>query len=298
MRTPGWPSLTLRGRSALLGALLALGCSEEATGPRPVPVGIVLASAAEQVGTAGEPLDSMLTAFVYDKFGDPVPGVLVRFSAAGGSGSVAPVARTTGPDGHASAAWRLPVRTGTYQAHAAAAGFDSITFIALARPGKAATLAVVTGDAQTGAAGTTVDSALVLEVRDAHGNGVPGRTVIFSTREGSGEVVPARAESDSLGRVRAVWTLGADGGVHGLTVKVDSLPPLRIRATAVQSSPLTPLAQTQSNWSNYGTPVPGGGETESWSAPREGAPRRALACWRNALGEVELDGGGCGEGGE
>lgn len=276
-----------------MGALLALGCSEEATGPRPVPVGIVLASAAEQVGTAGEPLDSMLSAFVYDKFGDPVPGVLVRFSAAGGNGSVAPVARTTGPDGHASATWRLPTRTGSYQAHAAAAGFDSITFIALARPGKAATLAVVTGDAQTGAAGTTVDSALVVEVRDAHGNGVPGRTVNFSTREGSGEVIPARAESDSLGRVRAVWTLGADGGVHGLTVKVDSLPPLRIRATAVQSSPLTPLAQTHTTWPDYGTPVPGGGETESWSALREGAPRRALACWRNALGEVELGLEGC-----
>lgn len=298
MRMTGWPSLPLRHGSALFGALLALGCSEEATGPRPVPVGIVLASVAEQVGTAGEPLDSMLTAFVYDKFGDPVPGVLVRFSVAAGNGSVTPVARTTGPDGHASAAWRLPTRTGSYQAHAAAAGFDSLTFVALARPGKAAALAVVTGDAQSGAAGTAVDSAVVVEVRDAHGNGVPGRTVSFSTREGSGQVVPARAESDSLGRVYAVWTLGKDGGVHGLTVRVDSLPPLRIRATAVQVSPLTPLAQTQSTWSGYRTPVPGGGETESWSAPREGAPRRALACWRNALGEVELGGGGCGEVGE
>jgi hypothetical protein len=298
MRKAGWPSLALRGRGALLGALLALGCSEEATGPRPVPVGIVLASAAEQVGTAGEPLDSMLTAFVYDKFGDPVPGVLVRFSATGGNGSVAPVARTTGPDGHASAAWRLPVRTGTYQAHATAAGFDSITFIALARPGKAAELAVVTGDAQSGAAGATVDSALVVEVRDAHGNGVPGRLVTFSTREGSGQVVPARAESDSLGRVRAVWTLGADGGVHGLTVKVDSLPPLRLRATALPSQLAAGAVPLRMTWSEYGTTVPGGGESESWSAPREGAPRRALACWRNALGAVSLDGVGCEGSGE
>lgn len=295
MRIAGWPSLTLRHGSALLGALLALGCSEEATGPRPVPVGIVLASAAEQVGTAGEPLDSMLTAFVYDKFGDPVPGVLVRFSVPAGNGSVTPVARTTGPDGHASAAWRLPTRTGSYQAHAAAAGFDSLTFVALARPGKAATLAVVTGDAQSGAAGTAVDSAVVVEVRDVHGNGVPGRTVSFSTREGSGRVVPARAESDSLGRVYAVWTLGKDGGVHGLTVRVDSLPPLRVRATAVETMPLASLAQPRLTWPEYDTAAPGGGELESGSAARAAAPRRALACWRNALGEVELDEGGCGE---
>ncbi|MBL8978877.1 MAG: hypothetical protein JNM53_10710 [Gemmatimonadetes bacterium] len=294
MRIAGGPSLTLRHGSALIGALLALGCSEEATGPRPVPVGIVVASAAEQVGTAGEPLDSMLTAFVYDKFGDPVPGVLVRFSVPAGNGSVTPVARTTGPDGHASAAWLLPTRTGSYQAHAAAAGFDSLTFGALARPGKAAALAVVTGDAQSGAAGTAVDSAVVVEVRDVHGNGVPGRTVLFSTREGSGRVVPARAESDSLGRVYAVWTLGKDGGVHGLTVRVDSLPPLRIRATAVQSSPLMPLAQTHTIWPDYSMVVPGALVRLDGDRVVETAPRRALECWRNALGEVALEGGGCG----
>ncbi len=298
MRMTGWPSLTLRHGSALFGALLALGCSEDATGPRPVPVGIVLASAAEQVGTAGESLDSMLTAFVYDKFGDPVPGVLVRFSVPAGNGSVTPVARTTGPDGHASAAWRLPTRTGSYQAHAAAAGFDSLTFVALARPGKAAALAVVTGDAQSGAAGTAVDSAVVVEVRDAHGNGVPGRTVSFSTREGSGQVVPARAESDSLGRVYAIWTLGKDGGVHGLTVRVDSLPPLRIRATAVQVSPLTPLAQTHSTWTDDSPVIPGRLVRLDGDRVVETTPRRALACWRNALGEVELGGGGCEAGGE
>jgi hypothetical protein len=274
---------------ALLGALLALGCSEETVGPRPVPVGILLASAAAQQGTVGESLDSLLTAFVYDKFGDPVPGVLVRFSVPAGNGSVAPVARTTGPDGHASAAWRLPTASGAYQAHAAAAGFDSITFSASARPGRPATLAVVTGGGQSGAVGAAMDSAVVIEVRDVYRNPVPGATVAFSTREGSGQVRPARAESDSLGRVRVVWTLGADGGVHGLTARVDSLPPLRIRATALPPLPESGVLPLRMTWSEFGATVPGGDEAAGSSATRDASPRRSLGCWRNALGETALD---------
>src|SRR5690606_21137295 len=100
---------------------------------------------------------------------------------------------------------------------------------------------------------------------------------------------------DSLGRVYAIWTLGKDGGVHGLTVRVDSLPPLRIRATAVQVSPLMPLAQTQSTWANYSPAIPGTLGRLDGDRVVETAPRRALECWRNALGEVELGVGGCGE---
>lgn len=292
MRMAGRLRLTLRYASALLGGLAALGCSEESTGPRPVPAGIMLASAPVQDGTVGEALDSMVTAFVYDKFGDPVPGVLVRFSVPGGNGAVTPVARTTGPDGHASATWRLPTRAGNYVAHAAAAGFDSLTFLATARPGAPTALALVAGDAQRATAGASVDSAVVVEVRDAYGNGVPGTTVVFATREGSGAVAPARAETDSLGRVRAVWTLGADGGVHGLTVRVDSLPPLRIRATAVVPALVPPPPTT---WTEYGVTTPGGGWAEPWDRVRDATPRRSLGCWRNALGEVALEPEGCGE---
>ncbi len=296
MRMPAGPLLTLRYASALVGALAALGCSEEATGPRPVPVGIVIASTPAQQGTVGQALDSLITAFVYDKFGDPVPGVLVRFTVPAGNGSVAPVARTTGPDGHASAAWRLPTRTGSYQAHAAAAGFDSITFMAAAHAGPPASLTAVTGDAQSGPAGSATDSAVVVLVRDAYGNPVRGATALFATREGSGQVEPARAETDSLGQARAVWTLGADGGVHALVVRVDSLPPLRLRATALPTVPQAGLFAVRMTWAELAGPArEGDGEVSGGRIAVPPAPRRSLACWRNALGEIALEPGaeGC-----
>lgn len=285
--------LTLRTTVALLGVVAALGCSEAATGPRSVPVGLQVVGDSAQAGVVGAPLDSALTVFVYDKYGQAVPGALVRFSVAAGQGSVDPRTRTTGPDGLARSTWRLPRLTGRYQAHAVAAGLDSLTFTAIARPGRPASVSLANGAALSAPAGAQVDSAVTVLVQDAYGNPVSGAGVSFATREGSGAVVPARALTDSLGHARAVWTLGEARGVHGLVVRADSLEPLQLRATALPA-PATPgLTATRLGWTEYGVPVPGGGETVQPGA--RPAPPTALGCWRNALGEVALEPGGCGE---
>ncbi len=157
----------------------------------------------------------------------------------------------------------------------------------------AAESATLTAVVRGAPAGARVDSAVTVLVQDAYGNPVSGAGVSFATREGSGGVVPARTLTDSLGHARAVWTLGEARGVHGLVIRADSLPPLQLRATALLA-PATPgLAPMRLSWTEYGVPVPGGGEA---SVPGvRPAPPAALDCWRNALGEVALEPGGCGE---
>ena len=284
--------LTPRTTVALLGVLAALGCSEAATGPRSVPIGLQVVGDSAQAGVVGAPLDSALTVFVYDKYGQAVPGALVRFSVAAGQGSVDPRTRTTGPDGLARSTWRLPRLVGRYQAHAVAAGLDSLTFAATARPGRPAAVTMLSWAALAAPAGSAVDSAVTVLVQDAYGNPVPGAGVSFTPREGSGRVVPAKAQTDSLGHARAVWTLG-ERGVHGLVVRADSLPPLTLRATALPALAAVSTVPVRLSWTEYGVPVPGGGEVGAPSV--RPAPPSALGCWRNALGAVALEPGGCGE---
>ncbi|HEY7681542.1 MAG TPA: hypothetical protein VH879_02765 [Gemmatimonadales bacterium] len=279
----------LRSR-AVLGVALALGaCSEDVTGPRPVPTSMSLAAGNDQQGTVGQPLDTALTVFVADKFGDPVPGVLVRFALSGRSGSLTPLAQTTSPSGHAHSTWSLPTSAGAYFATATAAGLDSLTFRATALPAAPATLTLVAGDSQVALEATAPDSAVTVLVEDGFGNPVRGVNVSFTPLEGSGIATPEAVRSDSAGLARTVWTLGAQAGVHALIAKVDSLPVLRIHARALHQPPTSEIGMA----TGYGAGLPP--EEAVITGPGAAVPldhpvyrSATLPCWQNALGSVEL----------
>jgi hypothetical protein len=276
-------------RNLVCGTLALLACSEESTGPRPVPTAIAIVAGAAQKGTVGQVLDSAIAVFVTDKFGDPVPGVLVRFSVPARNGGVVPVAQTTGPGGHASARWSLPTATGTYRAYATASGLDSLVFQAAATAAPPALLKVVAGDLQTGIAETAADSAVVVLVQDEYGNPVSGAAVSFVPGAGAGTANPATARSDSLGYARTVWTLGARGDGLALTVRLDSLHQIRVRARALHPPALNIAASREYS----GAGVWEGGQ---WSGRFDGGrstyesrlPLPALGCWHNALGPVPI----------
>ena len=270
-------------------SLFVLGCGEDATGPRPVPTAVSIISGASQQGTVGQALDSALTVFVSDKFRDPVPGVLVRFAAAPGNGSIDPVTQTTGPSGRARATWVLPRSVGSYSVTATAAGLDSLVFSAVAVPALPAVLTLVSGDSQTAATTTPVDGAIVVQVRDGYGNPVSGATVTFEAATGAGAAEPTAARTDSTGRAHAIWTLGSQPGVHFLNVRLDSLHEIKVRARAL-TRPL-PIGLATAEYIGRG-PWVGGGET-SEEVPLPERPRPAwlspaLDCWHNSLGAVAL----------
>ena len=102
-------------------------------------------------------------------------------------------------------------------------------------PGPATAIAVVSGAGQTAAAGTAL-SPIVLQVRDALGNGISGVALTFAVTSGGGTVSPTSATSDAQGVVNAGWTLGGANGAQTLSVSASGLPTLVVSATATGGS--------------------------------------------------------------
>ncbi len=115
---------------------------------------------------------------VRDISGNPVPGVAVTFTVAGGGGSVLPAtAVTTGPTGVAAAtSWTLGTTAGanSLTATAAPGGVtgNPVTFTATGVAGSAGRLAMFTQPPSSTQSGATVAPAPVVQLQDALGNPV------------------------------------------------------------------------------------------------------------------------------
>ena len=76
----------------------------------------------------------------------------------------------------------------------------------------AASVLKVSGDNQTGSGGAALAQPLVVEVRDAFANPVPGATVDWATPSG-GSLAPPSGPTGVNGQAQSVWTLRALGAV-------------------------------------------------------------------------------------
>lgn len=278
----------------LCGLLCLFACNEEPVGPRPVPTAVTVIAGDGQQGTVGRPLDTTLAVLATDKFGDPVPGVLVRFTAPEGGGELVPVTQTTGPGGEAQSTWTLPTHAGPHTATVLAAGLDPLVFHATAVAASPASLVLISGDSLSAPPSEPVESAVVVLVRDAYGNPVSGASVSFAPMNGSGSVEPETRETDTTGRARTVWTLGAAPSAQALDISIDTLHQIRIRARVI-SRPSPAVIRMP----DYSASEPWGGGsgaaaeespgTGSSSLPRTGTRLLPeLPCWVNALGPVRL----------
>ena len=73
------------------------------------------------------------------------------------------------------------------------------------------------GDGQSAPTGTALPESIVVQVRDANGDGVQGVAITFGQVAGGGSVAPAASSSDANGRWAAKWTMGP-AGPHVLAV--------------------------------------------------------------------------------
>lgn len=282
--------MRIPGRVGLLGTLLCLvACNEEPVGPRPVPTTVMIVAGEGQRGVVGQALDTALSVLITDKFGDPVPGVLVRFAAPPGGGEFVPVTQTTGPGGQARSIWTLPLKAGARTATVLAGGLDPLEFHAVAAPGPPASLMFVSTDSGRSSPTPPGDSLIAVVVRDAYGNAVPGASVTFSVLSGAGSVDPESRETDTTGQARATWSLGTEAGPQTLGVGIDTLHPIHLQARA-RVPAMT--FRAMSNFSAAQALVDGGSASALPSGAEAGQlwsrPQPALACWINALGPVPL----------
>lgn len=150
------------------------------------PVTLDIVAGGDQQSTVLTPFPAPLCAVVNDIYDNPVPNVLVTFtaptsgpSASLGAGQSAPV--VTDSSGRATSP--IPIANtgaGSYRVAAVAATLPAVTFQLTNLPGPPARIVPVAGSGQSATATALFPVALQALVTDAEGNPAPGALVIFT----------------------------------------------------------------------------------------------------------------------
>ncbi|HET6778432.1 MAG TPA: leishmanolysin-related zinc metalloendopeptidase [Gemmatimonadales bacterium] len=94
----------------------------------------------------------------------------------------------------------------------------------------------ISGDAQTGPAGSTLPAPLVVQVNDARGNPVPNVTVVFSVLEGDGSTSSSTALTGPDGRASTTFTTGTISGTSQVVAVTIQTTALSVSFTATAAS--------------------------------------------------------------
>ncbi len=94
--------------------------------------------------------------------------------------------------------------------------------LSLPDDGSLAVLRAVSGDAQSGTAGTLLDDPLVVKATDAVGRPVQGAPILFRFTDAvGGELAPATVQTDTAGRAQAEVRLGSSAGTQTVEALAD-----------------------------------------------------------------------------
>ncbi|MDQ3222560.1 MAG: Ig-like domain-containing protein, partial [Gemmatimonadota bacterium] len=191
----------------------------------------------EQQAPAGAELTEPLVVLVTDGFGNAVAGETIGWEAIGG-GSVSEATTTTGADGRASVRRTLGPVAGAQSTSATAHGLagSPVIFTHTATAGSAAGVRIISGDEQTGAAGSELAGDLVVEVDDEAGNPVTGAAVAWVASGGGGSLEPGTSNTDANGRASTRWTLGPSAGPNTAQAVVSGVGQATFHATATAGS--------------------------------------------------------------
>ena len=208
--TPG-PQSLLASAQGLTGSPVTF----TATAVAPVPSAVAGFAGNNQTARPNFTVTTPPSVIVTDPAGVPVPGVAVTFAVTAGGGTLTGEAATTNADGIAAVgSWRLGAALGTNTVTATAAGLagSPVVFNATAAALPPSAIVINGGDNQTAIAGQPVPVKPSVRVIDAEGVGVPGITVTFSIRSGSGTITEATPVTNASGiATLGNWVLGMGG---------------------------------------------------------------------------------------
>ncbi len=197
---------------------------------------ITIVDGDSQTATVGTTVPVNPSVLVADGGGNPLADQQVTFAVESGGGSVTGAVVNTDVEGVAQVGgWTLGQTAGSNTLSATVAGLDPVTFTATGTADAADTVVIISGDGQTGEAGTELASPLVVEVRDQFANVVSGETVDWQALNGS--VTPASSTTDASGQVEAVWVLGTNSATQTVSATVGTLPAAVFTATATFPTP-------------------------------------------------------------
>ena len=198
-----------------------------------------------QSALAGEVLSDSLSVRVVDRFGNPVPGVVVEWQALEG-GTVSAAQVPTGPTGLSAVERRLGPTAGAQHAVATVAGLHGspVTFVHSALKGTPSTLVRVSGDGQSAVVGRQLHDPVTVKVADASGNPLEGVSITWAVATGGGSVNHANSPTDAGGIAVAGWTLGNALGRQTMTASAQDLTPVTFQASALPAGPPAALTIT------------------------------------------------------
>ena len=129
---------------------------------------------------------------------------------------------------------------------------------AVVDPRTAAVFEMVSGDGQTGEAGSTVALPLVVRLLDQTGQPIEGQEVEFTALGSTGgTVTPVFALTGANGTAETTLRLGSSTGSYDVTAKYRSFPLIAFSATAVASPPATLVISSGNNQTaTAGAPLP------------------------------------------
>lgn len=233
---------TLGTRAGLQTLRATVGQMEPATfsaHARPGPPA-ELARRDEQVpsGVVGLPLETPPGVRVLDRFGNPVPGILVRFRTHPGYGTVSPAELlsdslgTAGPD-----TWILGPVAGTQRLRIEVDSLPTFQLEALARAGAAATVEAQSPLEQEAFVDSIVSHPPTVRVLDEFGNPVGGVEVAFRVTQGGGTVSGSPDTTRSDGHAwEDSWRMGPEPGPNQAEARVEGIPePVVFHATAMEA---------------------------------------------------------------
>jgi hypothetical protein len=196
-----------------------------------------------QSGPAGSALGQPLVVLVTDGLHRPVEGQGVVIEVKSGAGVVTPDTALTNANGEASIVWTLGAPAGEQRVQVRAFGNGvstavAVEFKATALAGTGSTLALVSGDAQTGPVRSALADSLVVKVSDAVGNPVSGVEVLWTT-SGGGSITPASVTTGANGLAAAERVLGPSAGAQTAQAAATGLAgsPVTFTHTAEAANP-------------------------------------------------------------
>lgn len=195
------------------------------------PTQVQLISGGAQTGAAGAALAQPLVVQASTAAGTPVPGVVVTFTAPA-NGDVNPASATTDLTGRAQTVMTLGHAAGAQSFGAGAAGLTGATATETATPAAAATLAKVSGDAQSDTAHAVLAHPLVVKVTDGFANPVAGVAIDWTRTFGGGTLAAASTTSDSTGQAQVGYTLGAVSGTDTISAAIRGVASSAVLFTA------------------------------------------------------------------
>jgi len=183
------------------------------------------------VGVAGDTLAEAVVIRAADSAGAALADVPVSWAALD-RGTVDSLAGRTDSLGEARARWTLGPRAGPQRLRVQVGNprtIPPVTVTAVARAAAPAEVVAVSGATQTGTVGARLSKAVVIGVRDANGNSVPG--VPITVRVLQGMVPDTALLTDSTGRAAIAWELGRTAGRNELQIRAAGVDTV-VRVTA------------------------------------------------------------------